>query len=145
MFKTYLKIALRNLFKNKVYSFINVFGLTVGLSCFLLIALYIFDELTYDRFHTNADSIYRVVEQRTSAEGKESKVASVAFNISASAKKEFPEVANATRFSMLGRSNVSNSENEKVFYESFYLGDSSFFRVFDFRFLYGDGNSALDA
>ncbi len=145
MFKAYLKIALRNLSKNKIYSFINVFGLTVGLTCFLLIALYIFDELTYDRFHSKGDSIYRVVEHKVSAEGKETKVASVAFNISEAAKKEFPEVAAATRFSMLGRSNVSNNENTNVFYESFYLADTPFFNVFDFEFLHGDPNTALDA
>jgi putative ABC transport system permease protein len=145
MFKTHLKIAWRNLFKNKIYSFINVFGLTVGLGCFLLISLYIFDELTYDRFHRNADSIYRIVEHKVSAEGKESKVASVAFNISEASKKEFPEVADASRFSMLGRSNVSNNENTNVFYESFYLADSSFFRIFDFNFLQGDAATALDA
>jgi putative ABC transport system permease protein len=62
MLRNNLKIAYRNLRKQKVFSFINLFGLTVGLSCFLLIALYIFDELTYDGFHKKADSIYRVVE-----------------------------------------------------------------------------------
>ena len=51
MLKNYLKISWRNLMKNKVFSFINIFGLTVGLTSFLLIALYVFDELTYDRFH----------------------------------------------------------------------------------------------
>jgi putative ABC transport system permease protein len=144
MFRNYLKIAVRNLFKNKIYSFINIFGLTTGLACFLLIVLYIFDELTYDRFHKNSASVYRVVEQKISAEGKESKVASVAFNISEAAKKDFPEVENATRFSMLGRVNLSNAENTNVFYESYYLADASFFKVFSFPFLEGDANTALN-
>ena len=51
MLKNYFKIALRNLWKNKTYSVINILGLTLGLVCFLLIALYVFDELTYDGFH----------------------------------------------------------------------------------------------
>ena len=78
MIKNYFKIALRNLWKNKTYSFINILGLNLGLVCFLLIALYVFDELTYDRFHKNASNIYRVVETKISPEGKESKVAAVA-------------------------------------------------------------------
>jgi putative ABC transport system permease protein len=98
----------------------------------LLIALYLFDEFTYDTFHKKADSIYRVVETKTSAGGNETKVVSVAANIAESAKKEFPEVAAATRFSMLGRSNISNTENTNVFYESYYLADASFFKIFDF-------------
>src|SRR5215212_4358535 len=104
MFSNYLKIAWRNLKKNRIYSFINIFGLTVGLAAFLLIALYIFDELTYDRFHKNTDSIYRIVENKTSEAGKESKVISIAYNISDRAKKDLPEVEQATRFSILGRS-----------------------------------------
>src|SRR5687767_13871689 len=111
MIRNYLKVAWRNLKKNKVYSFINIFGLTAGLVSFLLIALYVFDEFTYDGFHKKANSIYRVVETKISAAGKESKVVSVAANISTSAKKELPELADATRFSMLGRSNITNADN----------------------------------
>lgn len=143
MFKSYFKIAVRNLAKNSIYSFINIFGLTIGLICFLLIALYVFDELTYDLFHKKADWIYRVVEHKVSAEGKESKVAAVAYNVSEVAKKELPEVIEATRLSMLGRVNVSNPENTNVFYESFYLADASFFTIFDFPFIQGDAATAL--
>ena len=64
MIKHYIKIALRNLWRNKTYSFINIFGLTLGFVCFLLIALYIFDELTYDRFHKKANVIYRVIDEK---------------------------------------------------------------------------------
>jgi putative ABC transport system permease protein len=60
MFKNYFKIAWRNMMKHKIFSFINVIGLTIGLTSFLLIALYIFDELTFDRFHANAGNIYRI-------------------------------------------------------------------------------------
>ena len=147
MLTHHLKIAVRNLMRNKVYSFINIFGLTVGLTCFLLIALYVFDELTYDRFHKNTDSIFRVVEHRVSPEGKESKVASVAFNISVAAVNDLPEVVNATRFSMLGRSNVYTAADtsRSAFYESYFLADSNFFKVFDYSFLDGDRGSALNA
>jgi putative ABC transport system permease protein len=97
MIKNFFKIAWRNLFRNKVYSFINIFGLTVGITCFLLIALYIFDELTYDRFHKQAENIYSVVEHKTSPAGKESKVDPVAYNISTHALKDFPEVERIAR------------------------------------------------
>src|SRR4028118_2080506 len=60
MLKNYLTVALRNLMRHKGYTFINVLGLTVGLACFLLIALYVKDELSYDRHHAHADRIYRV-------------------------------------------------------------------------------------
>src|SRR5688572_21112627 len=143
MIRNYFKIAFRNLQKNKTYSSINIIGLTIGLASFLLIALYIFDELTADRFHKKADNIYRVVEHKTSAEGKESKVASVAYNVSAQASSILPELVNTTRFSMLGRSNISNEENNNVFYESFYIADATFLQVFDFKLLQGDRSTAL--
>ena len=119
MIKDYLKAGWRNLKKNRVYSFINIFGLTAGLTSFLLIALYVFDEFTYDGFYKKANSIYRIVERKTSPEGKETKVVTVAANILRSAKNEFPEVADATRFTIYGRVNVSVPENENKFYEAF--------------------------
>lgn len=144
MLKNHLKIAFRNLRKQKAFSFINLFGLTTGLTCFLLIALYVFDEATYDGFHKKGAAIYRVVETKTSPGGKETKIVSVAANIATGAKKEFPEVADATRFSMLGRANISNTENAAVFYESYYLADASFFKLFDFPLVDGNLSTALN-
>ncbi|HVG17127.1 MAG TPA: ABC transporter permease, partial [Chitinophagaceae bacterium] len=143
MLRNYFKIAFRNLLKQKAFSAINLFGLTVGLVSVLLIALYLFDELTSDRFHKNAEDIYRIVETKTSPEGKETKVVSVAANIATKLKNDYPEVANATRFSMFGRVNVANTENRAVFYESYYMADSSFFSVFDFPQVAGDLKAAL--
>ena len=60
MLKNYLKIAWRNLRRNKVFSFINIVGLAIGLSCFLLISVYVLDELSFDKFYKNADRIYRI-------------------------------------------------------------------------------------
>jgi putative ABC transport system permease protein len=62
MFINYIKIAVRNLLRNKAYSLINIFGLAIGISCFMLIFLFISDELSYDEFHTKADRIYRLIE-----------------------------------------------------------------------------------
>jgi putative ABC transport system permease protein len=143
MLKSYILIAFRNLRKQKMFSLINIFGLTTGLAAFLLIALYIFDELTYDRFHTRKDAIYRVIEHRRNAEGQEKNIVAVAANVSEAAKKDLPEVADATRFSMMGRANIYNDENTAVFYESLYLADASFTRIFDFPVLFGDEINSL--
>src|SRR6476659_6419142 len=110
MLKNYFKIAWRNLMKNKVFSFINIFGLTIGLASFLLISLYIFDELTFDRFHKNADNIYRVVEKNTTAEGKVTKSAGAGYQVSYRTKKDLPEIKDAARMITLGRINVSTIE-----------------------------------
>ena len=135
MFKNYLKTAWRNLEKNKTFSFINIFGLTIGLTSFLLIALYIFDELTYDRFHKNANNIYRLVDQRISAEGKERKIAGAGYQVAERAKTDFPEIRNVVRIDRSGRTNISAVENTNVFYDDFWLSNSGFLETFDFELL----------
>src|SRR6478672_10081885 len=63
MFKNYFKTAFRNLTRNKIYSFINIFGLSVGLACAMLIMLYVKDEVSFDRFHKNVNNIYRIARK----------------------------------------------------------------------------------
>ncbi|HLG41562.1 MAG TPA: ABC transporter permease [Chitinophagaceae bacterium] len=145
MIKNYFKIAWRNLWKNKTYSFINILGLTLGLVCFLLIALYVFDELTYDSFHKNASNIYRVVETKVSPEGKESKVAAVAYKISEQAPVSVPEVKKTGRYRILGRANVLDPVSRNTFYELFTVANPDFLNVFDFKLLEGNRASALTA
>ena len=60
MFKNYFKIAWRNLVKNKVFSFINIFGLTVGLTCCMLISVYLYNEVSYDKYHKNIENLYHL-------------------------------------------------------------------------------------
>ena len=143
MIRNYLKISWRNLMMNKTFSFINVFGLSVGLTSFLLIALYVFDELTFDKFHKKADRIYRVVESRTTTEGKHTKTAGTAYQISDRTKSEIPGIADAVRLLALRRANISTLENANVFYEDFWTTNSSFLTTFDFVLLQGDRRSAL--
>lgn len=145
MLTNYLKIAWRTLVKNKVFSFINIFGLTIGLTSFLLIALYIFDELTFDRFHKNAKNIYRIVEEKTAPEGKETKVASAGYQVSEKAKTDFREIKDAVRFLTFSRTNVSTTENTNVFYEDFTIANPGFLTTFNFKLLQGDRRSALTA
>ena len=145
MIKHYIKIALRNLWRNKTYSFINIFGLTLGFVCFLLIALYIFDELTYDRFHKKANVIYRVIDEKTSPEGKESKISAVAYKIGDRAPVDIPEVKMAARFTALGRVNVSDPISTNTIHELFVVANADFLKVFDFELLEGNRTTALTA
>ena len=145
MLKNYFRIAWRNLMKNKVFSFINIIGLTIGITSFLLIALYVFDELTFDRFHKNADNIYRIVEDRTTPEGKEANIAGVAYQVSERSKSDFPEIKDVVRLAVFGRTNVSTTENANVFYESFWTANPGFLTAFDFTLLQGNCNTALTA
>lgn len=145
MFKNYLKTAVRNLLKSKIFSLINIFGLTVGLTSFLLIALYVFDEITFDRFHKNTADIYRVIENNITTDGKKTKIAGAGYQVSAKAKTDISGVKDAARLLILGRTNVSTNENTNVFYENFEVGNPGFLKIFDFRLLYGDRSSALTA
>src|SRR5688572_1487160 len=145
MLKHYFKIVVRNLWRNKTYSFINIFGLTLGLTCFLLIALYVFDELTYDRFHAKADRIYRVIDEKTSPEGKESKTAAVGYQIAERAPADIPEVKLAARFTAFGRTNVADPLSTNTIHELFITANSDFLQVFDFTLLEGNRNTALTA
>lgn len=144
MLNNYFKTAWRNLWKNKTFSFINIAGLTIGLTSFLLIALYIFDELTFDRFHKNADNIYRIVENKTYTGGKTAKTTGAGFQVSERGKAELPGIKNAARMAIFGRTNVASGDNRtNVFYEDYIAGNSSFLNVFSFPLLYGDRNTAL--
>ena len=145
MIKNYFKIAWRNLKKNKIFSIINIAGLTIGITSFLLIGMYIFDELTFDRFYKNADNIYRIVENKTSPEGKLTKATGAGYQVSVKAKTDIPEIKDAGRLSIFGRSNIGTYENEKVFYEDFIIGNPGFFNIFNFPLLQGDPNTALSA
>ena len=109
MFQNYLKTAWRNFLKYRAFSAINIFGLLIGNACFLVIALYIFDELTFDSFHRNANNIYRVVEERTSEIGKQTKVASVPYQIAQQAPARLPGIVKASRISVRGRTLVKKS------------------------------------
>ena len=79
MFKNYFKTALRNLTRNKVYSFINIAGLSLGLACSMLIILYVKDEVSYDRFHEGVNQIYRITSQ--SFDKKENKINRIAIPV----------------------------------------------------------------
>lgn len=142
MIKNYFKTALRNLWRNKLYTILNVAGLTFGISCFLLIGLYLFDELTFDNQHTKADRIYRIIEHKT-VNGEETTVAAASYNVAEESRKKIAEVENTTRMVRTGRANLINPENPVNFQENVTVVDENFLKIFDFPMLAGDRNRAL--
>jgi len=145
MFKNYFKIAWRNLIKNKAFSFINVFGLAIGLASCILIMLYIFDESNYDKQHKNADRIFRISTLSNKAGSWAAEPAPLAFDL----KNNLPEVEQVTRLmtfpdiaKMLLKYN--NGDEKKQFFESNgYYVDSTYFQIFTYSFIYGNAASAL--
>ena len=143
MLKNYLKIALRNLKKHKAYTFINVFGLAFGMACCIAIALFVRDEVSYDRFVDDADRIYRVALD-VSLQGQEIRTAYTSRPLGPTLRTDFPEVEYATRLwydpagSMVVRYGDRRFPEEAVFF-----ADSNFFDVFALPFLQGDPQTAL--
>lgn len=140
MFRNYFKIAFRNLWKHKVFSLINVLGLTVGMTACFLIFLYVRFDLSYDSFHTKADRIFRVVSDiKTPSETINA--SGPAWAVPPNLKLEFPEVEEFVRVS--GGSFLVRKGDIKFQEENSAFADSSFFRVFDFELIKGDRNNAL--
>src|SRR4026207_958377 len=142
MFKNYFKTALRSLIRNKLYTALNIAGLTFGISCFLLIGLYLFDELTFDQQHKNADRIYRVIEHKT-VNGESTTIAGAGYKLAEESKKVIADIENTTRIVRTGRANLINPENPVYFQETVTTANQSFLEIFDFPFLLGDVKTAL--
>jgi len=142
MFKNYFRTALRNLRKHKLYSAINIFGLTVGLAACLLIGIYISHELSYDRFNKNADRIVRATMEYKQAETVNT-VATTGTKVGPQFKRAFPAVEEYVR-TFISSSVVKSGD--KVFEEPRVLfADDPFFKVFSFHVIRGNAATALDA
>ncbi|MBL0183376.1 MAG: ABC transporter permease [Chitinophagaceae bacterium] len=142
MFKNYFRTALRNLRKHKLYSAINIFGLTVGLAACLLIGIYISHELSYDRFNKNADRIVRATMEYKQAETVNT-VATTGTKVGPQFKRTFPAVEEYVR-TFISSSVVKSGD--KVFEEPRVLfADDPFFKVFSFHVIKGNAATALDA
>ena len=142
MIRNYFKIAWRNLTKYKFISIINLFGLTVGLTCCLLITIYIINELSYDKYNKNADNIYRVTRSFNNTEGI------VSLNLSTISPPfgyyfptDFPEIKKMTR--ILNGGNTPLKYKDKLFNEPFYFADENLFDVFTLEVVQGNPKTAL--
>ena len=142
MFKNYFLMAFRNLKKHRTYTLINVFGLALGLSAAILILLYLQFEISYDRFHEHADSIYRVCIRHLQ-EGRSERESHVFTPpIGPDMKKDFPEVEDYVRMSTL-RIAYLNVDNRAFKVEDICYASPGLFEVFSFKLKSGDPQKAL--
>ncbi|WP_425390852.1 ABC transporter permease [Ekhidna sp.] len=144
MLKNYFNVALRNLFKHKFYSLINILGLSVGLTCFLMISLYVVDELSYDTFHSDADRIYRMDFSGT-INGSEFITALASAPAGPTMPVEFPEVEEATRLRGTGNWIIKEKNTEDAFNEdAVVFADKNFFTFWDFNLTSGNPETCLE-
>ena len=142
MIKNYFKIAIRHLWHNKLYAFINVAGLAIAITCVLLAVLYIKEERSYDKFHEKKENLYRVLTSRTDNKGNRGTVAGTGQPQGPAFKEAVPEIADYTR--VLGgdiRGDVI--ANNKTLNVQMLFADESFFNLFSFPLLRGDKATAL--
>ncbi|HTF16693.1 MAG TPA: FtsX-like permease family protein [Chryseolinea sp.] len=142
MLKNLLKIAFRNIVKDRTYSALNIFGLTIGITCSLFLLMYILDEVSYDRYHKNAANIYRVISNIKEPDNAFT-WAVAQIPLADEIRDNYPEVENAVRF--FGTRRTLYKNGDKQFYEQeFYLADSTVFDMFSYTFIGGDPATALD-
>ncbi len=139
MLKNYLKIALRNIKRHKGYSFINIFGLAIGMACCILILLWVQDELSFDHFHENADNIYRVIQDINFTDHSTTWTITQG-PLGPSLKEDFPEIINATRITDRG---FRLTYDDKSYDEEVGMADGSIFEMFTFPLVKGDPATAL--
>ncbi|MBN8787408.1 MAG: ABC transporter permease [Terrimonas sp.] len=143
MFKNYIKIAFRNLAKNKVFSVINIAGLAIGISCFVLIALYVMDELSFDRFNTKGDRIYRISSDIKFG-GAETRYSFISDMMGQIFKKDFPEVENYTRIYTSNGSKLVKKGSQFINEIKVGHADSTLFNIFTLPAIAGDARTALN-
>ena len=136
----FFKIAWRNLIRNKIYSFINILGLSLGLACAMLIMLYVKDEVSYDKFHTDVDTIYRVVSAREDKDGNERKNSNTGFLQGPVFTDNVPEIDAFVRI-QVGRKDLK-MDTEVVSEDLLYV-DPNFFSMFSFPVVYGNQETSL--
>ena len=142
MIRNYFKIALRQLGKNKLYAFVNIVGLAMGISGCLLIGIYIWHELSYDKFHLKAYRIARVTWEYNFGDA-DTKTATTGTRVGPEFARRFPEVKSYVR--LLKYPRVLRYEDKMFDEQNFLYADSAFFSVFSFPLLQGDPNKVLDA
>lgn len=136
MLRNYLKIAIRNFVRHKLFSALNILGLATGMACSLLIFLWVQDESSFDRFHKNADKIYRIT-----AKISDVNAAVVPPAMAAAIKAQIPAVKNATRIAAFQRTitvGTKKFEEKKI-----YFADTNFLKIFNYPLLQGNVEEVL--
>jgi len=143
MLKNNLKIAVRHLLRKRGYAALNIFGLTLGMVCSLIILLYLNQELSFDNFHKDADLIYRISSRFEESDGTKDNWVTTQYPLGQTVKETFGEVDQYVRFMPQRRTRLE-SNNISYIVEDVYLVDSTVFDVFTFEFLHGDQATALN-
>src|SRR5215218_11256155 len=144
MFKNYLKTALRNLWRYKGFSAINIASLAIGIIGCLMIGLFVWDEKQYDKSIAGGENVYRIYEEHYRPTGN-TKGASVPPMYATFLKQQYPEVDTAVRILMTGDKRLMEVGEKQGYEEKGWLAESSFFRVFPFTFVSGNAATALAA
>jgi putative ABC transport system permease protein len=141
MIKNYLTIAFRNIFRNKISSIVNILGLTFGMGSALLIFLWVNDELGVDRFHTNIENLYQVLENQQYGDGRLYTFRSTPGPMAPFIKDKYPEIERATRYTW--QVTYLFQADEKSFKENGRWVDQDFLQMFSFPMIAGDATTAL--
>ncbi len=141
MIKNYLLVTFRNLWRNKAFSFINIVGLAFGISCSLIIFLWVNDEMRMDAFHANKDRLYKILENQTYSGGQMYTFSSTPGPMAPVLKERFPEIEMATRITWPERRLFQFKE--KNFYEEGRFVDQDFILMHSYPLSKGDINSCL--
>lgn len=142
MIKNYFKTAFRNLIRQKGFSFINIAGLTLGLTACLLIGLFVRDEKQYDKFISAGDQVYRIYNEGTRSEGV-SNVAVTPPMFTTTLQQEFPEIKTALRIMQIQSKSLFEANNKKIYEEVGIATEPGFFDLFPLVFKYGSAEKAL--
>src|SRR5215204_4471309 len=141
MIRNYFKIAWRSLWKNKGYSAINIFGLAIGLSASIFIFLWVYDEFSYDQFHSNANRIFKVLINNKYPDGKIETHHATPAKLKDVIKSEIPEVELASQYSMETELLVKHETN--AFNENGIYADSTLFKILSFPIVNGNAAEPL--
>lgn len=138
MFKNYFKVAIRNIMKYKMFSFINIFGLAVAMTVCMLIILMLADQKQYDQFHENKDKIYRILSQKG---GFPIPIATTSFPLAGTLKTDYPIIEEVTQ--LVTGVGGDGTYNEKTMEMRGFFAEPSFLKLFSYELEKGDRNSAL--
>jgi putative ABC transport system permease protein len=142
MVANYLKIALRNMRKQKIYSFISILGLAIGIACCILVFLHVQHELSYDRYHQDGDRIFRIA-QKIQKDAAELDTARVAAPLIPAVRESFPEVECAARFQLATWDSLVERGETKYFEDWVMIAENDIFDVFTIPFIQGNPEKAL--
>jgi putative ABC transport system permease protein len=143
MISNYLKIVIRNFRRHKIYSFINIFGLSIGMACCILIFWHVHHELSYDNYHEDGDRIFRIA-QKIRKGAAELDIARVATPLIPAVRESFPEVESAVRFQLATWDSLVEREETKYYEDWVMIAENDLFDVFSIPFIRGNPEKALE-